>query len=243
MNLTVFANSTLYTPMPDEDITLGKGSTLDYLQEKYPFLIEGNWINGLTVMNVKNILQNYLKERHRKNWVILNVGAVECYSHPAKNFIYWCCQYLNFYGLDSLFTAYVLPKMLLAAKDLNEQNNQYFQTLTAEQFGEIFASVLPMLEGFSVIVIGLSKPNVESKRIHSHWRIQAEEYKNVIECFAKQYNNITYIDCWNKYDQYVVDTTHLTPEGHFILFQEIQSVIEAERGKYEQRGRIYFNGK
>src|SRR3989304_2260952 len=133
MNITVFANSTLYTPMPNEDVTLGKGSALDYLREAYPS-IEGNWINGLTVLNVKNSLQNYLKERHRKNWVIVNLGAVECYSHPAKNFLFWCCQYLNFYGQDELFTAYVLPKMLFAARDLNEQNNHYFQLFTAAQF-------------------------------------------------------------------------------------------------------------
>lgn len=226
MNLTIFANSTLYTPMSDEVTTLRKGSSLDYLREKYSINGEGSWINGLTIITVKNTLFNHLRERNRDNWIILNVGSVECYSHPSKNMLYWGMHYLNFYGCDSLFSSYVLPKMLDASKDINQENNQYYQILTANEFSVIFDLVLKLLEGFSVIMIGINNPNINNKRIDAHWIKQAQEYDNTIRDVVSHYNNISYIDCWNNYFDYVVDTTHLTPEGHLKIFEEIQIIIE-----------------
>lgn len=223
MNLTVFANSTLYTPMPDENTTLAEGSTLDYLREEYS-RINGLWLNGLTVITVKNILSEYLRERHFSHWVILNLGTVECYSHPSKSFLYWCTHYLNFYGCDALFSTFILPKMSMAARDIIEDNKEYFQTLSENEFAYIFNMVLKLLEGFSVIVVGVNKPNTENKRLDPHWLSQAEKYNAVIANLVSAYN-INYIDSWNKYANYVVDTTHLTPEGHLKMFQEIQSII------------------
>jgi hypothetical protein len=219
--ITIFANSTFYTPMPDEFTTSGV-STLDYMKETYKDVINGCWINGLTIMNVKRDLPHYLKERHRKNWVILNVGCVECYSHPAANILQWCCHYLSFYGCDPLFEAYVVPKMLIASKDLIGANKEFVVLLEPNEFATIFDSVLNLLEGFSVIVIGINKPK---KTKEPHWLQQAESYKEVIEVFSKGYNNVSYIDSWNKYADYVVDTTHLTSEGHLKVFQELQSII------------------
>lgn len=231
MTLTVFANSTLYTPMLNEEMTGGK-STFDYLQEEYP-TVEGMWINGLTAITVKNTMQHYLRERFRRNFVLLNIGSVECYSHPAKNILYWMCQYLQFYGADPLFQTYAFPKMYQAAKDLNESNSKFHRILDRNEFETILYSVLALLEGFSVIVIGMNKPNCNNKRIEPHWMTQAEEYKQAIEDCCSQFSNIDYIDSWNKYQGYVVDTTHLTPEGHMKIFEEIQSLIEKGREKYE----------
>ncbi len=224
MNLTIFANSTLYTPMPNEHTTLAEGSTLDYLREAYPSRINGLWLNGLTIMIVKNKLSDYLRERHSSNWILLNLGTVECYSHPSKSILYWCTHYLNYYGCDDLFSTFVLPKMLQAAKDVVEEKNTFIQTLTELEFMRIFDTVLRLLEGFSVIVIGMNKPNMGNNRFDGHWLLQAEEYNCVIEGVVKDYN-VHYIDSWNKYSKYVVDTTHLTPEGHLKMFEEIQSII------------------
>jgi len=219
--ITIFANSTFYTPMPDENTTSGI-STMDYMRETYKDVILGCWINGLTVLNVKKDLPLYMKERHRKNWVILNVGCVECYSHPAANILQWCCNYLSFYGCDPLFEAYVLPKMLIASKDLIHKNEKFTALLDSDEFIRVFDSVLALLEGFSVIVIGINKPK---KTNDPHWLEQAEYYNDEISFCVKNYNNIHYIDSWEKYAGYVVDTTHMTPEGHLQMFNELQSII------------------
>lgn len=211
--------------MLNENTTLAEGSTLDYLRKEYSN-INGLWLNGLTIMTVKNALFNYLRERHFNNWIILNIGTVECYSHPSKSILYWCTHYLNFYGCDSLFSTFILPKMLQAAKDVVEDKNTFIQLLTDMEFLKIFDMVLRLLEGFSVIVIGINKPNMNNTRLDGHWLLQAEEYNCVIENVVVNYSNIYYIDSWNNYKDYVVDTTHLTPEGHLKVFEEIQSIIE-----------------
>jgi hypothetical protein len=223
--ITVFANSTFYTAMPNAGLIEGK-STLDHLRENYD--VNGQWLNGVTVITVKNDLKEYLRERNRKNWIIINVGCVECYSHPAKNFLYWCCQYLNMYSCDSLFYSFVIPKMFIAAKDLNGKNNQFHQVLEVSEFTFIFDVILRLLEGFSVIVIGINKPNKQESNAHPHWIQQANDYKEAMERICVKYNNVVHIDSWNMLADYVVDSTHLNPEGHLKMFQEIERIIENE---------------
>jgi len=228
MNLTVLANSTLYTPMPDVLTTLNEDSTLHLLQECYPKL-NGIWLNGLTILNVRQVLSRYIRERFRTSWVIINVGAVECYSHASINFLQWCCHYLNFYGIDNLFSTFVIPKMLRVADSLCSGKEEFFQLLSAFEFGSILYSTLRLLEGFSVIVIGMNEPKTENEK----WKEQAREYENEIISVCGQYNNVIRIDSWNMYSSYIVDTTHLTPEGHNNMFRFIQTIIENEGRKHE----------
>jgi hypothetical protein len=67
----------------------------------------------------------------------------------------------------------------------------------------------------------MNKPN---KVNHEHWVNQAVEYEIVLNELASKYN-VHYIDCWNNYSQYVVDSTHLNVDGHLKMFQEIQGII------------------
>jgi len=222
MNITVFANSTLYTPMPDSLTTWNHDSTLHFLREYCPKL-DGAWLNGLTILNIKQMLPQYLRERHRSNWVIINVGAVECYSHKTANFLQWCSHYLNFYGCDPLFSTYVLPKMLKASDKLCSNEEDFHQLLSSSDFASILDSILRLLEGFSVIVIGMNEPKTENVV----WKNQAGDYEYVMAFICKQYNNVVHIDSWNLYNSYVVDTTHMTPEGHSSMFSRICNILES----------------
>lgn len=224
MTITVFANSTLYTPMPNITTTGGIG-TMDLLQEAYPDKITGLWNNGLTVLNVRKNLPLYLKERHARNWIILNLGAVECYTAPALSFLQWAMHYLFYYGHDEYFACYVLPRAFRAAQEVNGNASpqSYYRLMTPEDYGNIYNQILKLLEGFSVISIGINKPAFNDHRLE-----QATEYNEVIKKIDSQFNHIRHIDCWNLLDKYVVDTTHMTEEGNKILFDIIHSIIEGK---------------
>ncbi len=218
-SLTVFANSTLYTPMRDKErMALDESNTLSLLRNFH--YVRGNCLNGLTIMAVKQLLPQFLRERNRKNWVLLNLGAVECYSHRADHFLRWCCHYLNHYGSNE----YLLPRMLHASQDVCEKKETFYQIMTIGQFFSSFEIVLTLLEGFSVIVMGLNKPITDNEK----WQAQASEYEVYLSCLCQQFNNVTYVDCWNLFKDYVVDTTHLTPEGHVKVFEHLQSILNKE---------------
>ncbi len=217
-NLTIFANSTLYTPMYDnERMALEEANTL-WLLQNHVFTVKGVWLNGLIIMAVKQLLPQYLRERNRKNWILLNLGAVECYSHAPDHFLRWCCHYLTFYGMSEYF----LPRMLSASYDVCEKKEGvYYQIMDVGHFIAAFELVLRLLEGFSVIVMGLNKPVTKNNK----WEGQALEYNCFLGELCKGFNNVVYVDSWNLFKDYVVDTTHLTPEGHVKVFEYLQSIL------------------
>lgn len=235
MNLTIFANSTLYTPMQDGTITDEKSSScLTYLQDNYK--VNGVWINGLSIFHILNMHSNFLVERFRRNVILLDIGIVEALTHPAANFLHWCCMYLQSQGMTAEFKAYVLSHMIQASNHLTNKdriNEKYYYLLNTNDYGRLFTTLLKLIEGFSVIVLGMNRPNMENKSICYEWYDQADKYNDMIRDITKWNNNCVFIDRWNTLNEYVVDTTHLTPEGHVKMYDIINCELQTIKTKWE----------
>lgn len=218
--ITVFANSTLYTSMFDENTHGGVGC-LELLKNRYE--VNGLFTNGLTVLHVLPSFKIFAKERNKKNIVIINLGAVEAFSHPAENFLYWASYFLLENGCTSQFETYCIPKMVKATHALSHKREEFFRILDLPEFKSLFAQILLLLEGMSVIVLGMNKPNMNSQNARSHWIEQASEFNEGIKSVC---GNNDFIDIWNILENHVVDTTHLHPFGHRVLFNAINERIQ-----------------
>jgi len=235
MNLTIFANSTLYTPMQDGTIIDEKSqSCLTYLQNNYN--VNGIWINGLTIFHILNMHSNFLVERFRRNVILLDIGVVEALTHPAANFLHWCCMYLQSQGMTAEFKTYVLPYMTWASAHLTNKdriNENYYPLLNTNDYGNLLSIFLKLVEGFSVIVLGMNKPNMSNELLCKEWYTQANIYNERIKTITMWNSNCVFIDRWNLLSEYVVDTTHLTPEGHIRLFDIINCELQTIKTKWE----------
>ena len=229
--ITVFANSTLYTPMTDQNTTGGGQSCLDLLR-KHHAPIDGLWANGLTVLHVLPKMNLFLKERHRKHIVIINLGVVEAFTHPAPNVLHWCSHFLLENGCTPHFQTYTVPMMVNASHDLIHNKKAFYNLVESVDFAAMLFQILWLLEGFSIFLIGLNKPNMTNSFVADRWKEQAAQYDLIINKLRPSFNNISYFDIWNDLQEHVVDTTHLTPKGHQLFFKLINDEIERTYVKY-----------
>jgi hypothetical protein len=223
--ITVFANSTFYTPMINADTTGGGSSCLDHLRKR-GHGISGIWANGLTVFHVLENVHLFLKERHRKQTVIIHLGAVEAFTHPPANILYWCSHFLLENGCTPHFQAHAVPMMVKASHDLSNNINSFYRIADVGDFASMLEQIILLLEGFSVILIGMNKPNSNNKNVEQRWLSQAALYEEALKMIAGRFNNVLFVEMWDRFSEYVVDTTHLTPAGHTKLYDIINFLLE-----------------
>jgi len=230
--VTIFSNSVGYTSF--ENITTPSGyNYIDAIQgtdidgfslNPQPLLfnkVEGYWLNGLTILHVRNMIRRHLKGARKGSWVILHIGVVECFTHPSPNLLRMGVDYLSGWGEDPWFRTYIVPKMSRAAKVVSEKMPlEYNSFLNPDEFSILLNEVLNTCEGSSVIVMGLAEPN-DPDQIRT---IGAKEYNNCLQNSAKLYNAY-FIDIWNLCKEKVVDGAHLTPSGHSIIYDEIRKIV------------------
>ncbi len=220
MNLTIFSSSTGFRAYK----TMNEAGGLSYIDRLWPYYYpRGIWNDGLSILHVRRFIFEHL--RGNDKWFILHMGAVEALSHPAANYMEWCVRYLAYMGMDEGFSCFILPKMLKAAHSLSHKEEAFYKILEPQEFQVIFDFIMQyIMPGSKVIVIGMSKPNDPSK---PHWLPQAMVYNNLIEETANQYNAY-FINILDKYAPYVVDSNHMTEEGHNLLFEEIMNILNKE---------------
>lgn len=228
MNITLFTNSTFYTSMPDINTVAGM-SCLDHLRLAYPNQVEGLWLNGLTVLHVLPNMGRYLKERHPRNVVILNLGCVEAYSHPAQGFLHWTSKFLLENGSTPHFQSYVVPNMVDAAHAVCTNRTVFKRVVEPHHFGEMLYQIFLLLEGYTVIVVGMNRPNTNILADPDRWLSQGREFDTILRDVSIRFDNICYIPVWDSLSQYVVDSTHLTPEGHSKYFELVNGFLSSVR--------------
>lgn len=221
-SITIFGNSTPCTPMSDRFTVAGE-CWIELLCDFYKNRkeINGHWINGMTMAQADGMIERYLNRRIRDNWVILHLGACEAFTEKPANFLQGAIYWLNHWERHWAFDAYVLPKMERAAYCLTHNIDEYFRYFEPEEFQEIFHRFLKKLEGFSVIVIGMSFPN----EYFLTRRSQANEFNVVLKDISSQYNNVEFLNIFDLCRNDVVDTNHLTQLGHNTIFSEIVNII------------------
>jgi len=218
VNISVFCCSTGFTAMRKAD--LDHPSYVDILLSKYG-KPDGIWMNGLTILHIRHLISRFLRDRNTRSCIIIHVGVVEALTRPPENFLQQAVYFLNYYGYTQYFGTFVVPKMLRATKALTHNRKEYFRFLEPYQFRMILTDIAILLEGFTSIIVGMSKPVSPEYR----WIGQALEFNNILMEVCEEYN-LNFIDVWNLCPDQIVDSNHLTKEGHQRIFEQIQSIIE-----------------
>lgn len=219
-DIILLSNSTMFTAMESEVIH-GGVSCVDLLKEQYN--VYGLEVSGLTIFGSRCWLPNIVELGNPdKDWIIICLGVVEAYSHTSREVLVWYTNYMMENQINAEFQGIVGPMIEKASKD----THGFYRIIEPEDYRNLFQDFLSQLDKFPIISLGLSKPTEESFRRKPHWVKQSEEYRDVIETVSKSFNNVTYIDCWNTLDKFVVDSTHMNQEGHRILFEMIQEILQ-----------------
>jgi len=218
--LTIFSNSVGYTAFNN-----GVGPDCSYVDclKNSTNEINGYWTNGLTILHIRRMIKQHLKGSmgSGRSYVILHVGACECFTHPPENLLRLGVDYLSQWGEDPWFTTYIVPKMVRASKIIAEKMTpEFLPFLTVEEFAYLYNQVLGICEGHSVIIMGISKPNDPNVQRED----QVIDYDGMLKYLSNQYNT-HFIDVWNLCKGEVVDGTHITKEGHLIINNEIRRII------------------
>ncbi len=217
-DVILFTNSTMLTPMNTETIH-GKRGCVEILKQDYN--VVGYGISGLTIFEARHHVPVILENYHYGTWIIVCLGVVEAYSHTAREFLHWYDNYIINGNPDHTFYKFIDSKL----KEAKSNPHGFYRLLEPDEFRELFETFLWSFVSYPVICLGLSKPTKDSFKRKPHWVVQADEYRNVIESVGKKLLNIHYIDMWNDFGEYVVDSTHMTEEGHVILAERIRGVI------------------
>jgi hypothetical protein len=210
--ITVFGSSTAFTSLPVQ-----RRSYIHRLREK-GYEVQSYCMNGYTIWHVNRILPKVLTERGPENTIILHVGACEAITMAASNFLVMTTYWLHYGEVDHYFMAYFVPKMYKASIDLHEGKKSYHNYLTSSEFSFLYNRVLKQLEGYNVLAVGMSKPREESSDIRM---AQAMAFDNLIQKACSQASWVKYIDVWKECEGEVVDSNHLTEEGHRRLYESI----------------------
>lgn len=215
MKLFIFSSST-------GCVSLGGGeSYVEMLEKKYN--PEGIWINGLTVLSARHYAKQFIKGNKRV--VILHLGAVECFTRPLESFIIWCIREMGNWYNDPAWKEYFYYKLIQATISLEKKEQKYIQPLENFEFKKLYEDLLLILEGCKIIIIGMSKP----KRPDPHWVEQASAFNDILKDLSVKYKTY-FIDVFNKYDQYAIDSNHLNDEGHNLLYQEVDKILKSIKG-------------
>lgn len=217
----IFGNSVAYLSYSFE----GKDTEANYtemISKETP--VQGYYFNGLTILDIRQLISNMVmgKGGFNKVYVIIHVG-IECVSHATANFIYNGLAQLQRFGYSPHFQTFIVPKLLDASKCLtHDYKDRFFSLLTPAEFDFLYREVMWLLEGCHVILMGMSKPNIQDK---PYFTEQALVIDNIIRKIAHDYS-YSFIDVWNWYPQYVADSCHLTEEGHREIFEQLKTIIK-----------------
>uniref|UniRef100_A0A6M3J7S4 Uncharacterized protein n=1 Tax=viral metagenome TaxID=1070528 RepID=A0A6M3J7S4_9ZZZZ len=152
--------------------------------------------------------------------VVIQVGCCEAVTRPAKDFLQLSINYMCHYLPDSFFDSIIVSKMEKAIDDICKGKETYYCFLSPEEFRNLYVLGCRALMGRQGILMGLVRPKIEDQRKID----QLGEYNNIIKEVA-EYTDNYFIDVWNLTDAYSGDTTHITFEGHKIIFEKIQEKI------------------
>jgi hypothetical protein len=212
MNLFIFSSSTGM-------VGFGGTSYIDKLETVYS--PQGLWNNGFSILSARHNVHRILKGNKRV--VILHLGAVECFTMPAENFLVWCIRELGHHWYtDSDWKAYFYHKLLKATDALFKKETVYIRPLEDYEFRVLYEELIRMLEGSKILIMGMSKPVLPEP----HWTEQAVSFNNILKELSDKYNTY-FIDVYNKYSDYVVDSNHLNTAGHELLYQEVDQIIRS----------------
>lgn len=223
MNLYVFCNSTGYEVYDGfGKPNLKAPSYLDSLRKEYGE-VQGCWLNGLMILHVREMVRRKVSgdRNGQETIVILNVGVCESATRSVENFLNLTCHYLNAYGYDKWFGAYVVPVMDEVSRCLVRGEKKFVQFLHVSHFLELFSQVFFILQGVKIICLGLNKPNLTSEP----WRHeQVKLYNDSLANLCSE-NRIQFLDVWNLCEEEIVDNTHMTARGHSLIFEELKRLI------------------
>lgn len=210
--ITVFGSSTAYNSFPP-----GK-SYVDLLWKGNMGDLTSYCMNGYTIWHANYILPNLLNQRGPGRHIILHVGACEAISMKASNFLVTASHWLNFGQVDHYFMTFIAPKILQAAIDIHAgKEDAYYSFLTVDEFRILYRKVLQHLSGFSVLAMGMSRPNTGS----DIRKTQAADFNAIIDEECAKVPGTEYVNVWGLCRDEVVDSNHLTEKGHAILYEEI----------------------
>ena len=210
MNITVFGCSTSYLPYDGTNV-VGK-SYIDLLQEKH--IINGIWVNGLNVFNVREEAKNFIRGNDR--WIILHLGAVEAFTHPPDYLIDYALNNMLIWGSNRYF----LSLLVKAKKSFNEKKEEYFHLIDVIEFERVYRDILEITWGSKVIIVGLGKPNT----FDSFRQIQVGLYEQVLRKLHDEYQT-KFVNLWNNYSEFIVDLNHLNDQGHKKIFNELEEIF------------------
>jgi hypothetical protein len=209
--ITIFGSSTAYISFPEN------GKSYVDLLKNHGYPIDSHCLNGYTIWHANYMLPEIAPEWEDNPTFILHVGACEAITMKSSNFLvmttYWLVNGKN----DEYFMRYFAPKMVKAADANHCGRMEYFRYLEPDEFKHLYHRVLLMLKDFNVLAVGMSNPQSSSDiRVD-----QAREFDEVIKELVTICPWSKYIDVWNLCAGEVVDSSHLTVEGHRRLFEVI----------------------
>lgn len=210
--ITIFGSSTAYVSMP----RYGK-SYVHLLQESRQD-VHSHCMNGYTIWHANYMIPRLLTERNSSNVIILHVGACEAMTMELKNFLVLSTYWLNFGEVDEWFRTYIVPKIYQASSDLLEGKKNFYSLLDSGEFSNLYARVLKHLEGYKVLCIGMSRPSNEVSDIRIE---QAASFDLAIRLLCIPFPQVEYIEVCKLCEGEVVDSNHLTEQGHKLLYNEI----------------------
>ena len=212
-SVTIFGSSTAYYAHDPGC------SYVDMLKNDYD--VKSLCMNGYTIWHANYILPQFLTERGPDKWIILHVGASECATMKISNFLVLASYWLIYGSNDHYFQTFIGPKMYRASLDLADGIENYYSLLNRSEFLALYDKLLQGLESFSVLCVGMSKPN-EATDIRME---QAITFETAIDecCRCRPWTR--QIRVWDLCDGQIIDSNHLTNEGHKILYNEIRGVI------------------
>lgn len=215
--ISIFGNSTSYYSMSPGM------SYVDLLRGNGGYEVRSSCMNGNTIWHANHMLPNILDRRGGDKWVILHVGASEAATMKIANFLLLASYWLNFGVVDHYFMTFIAPKIYQASIDLQTGVDTYHSLLTNVEFKTIYDKVLKSLELFSVLALGMSRPNSGSDiRIE-----QARDFDSSIKDSCIKYPWARFIDVWGLCEDEIIDSNHLTDSGHDILYREIMKRIQS----------------
>jgi hypothetical protein len=210
--ITIFGSSTAYISFPD------RNKSYVHLLRESGKTLRSYCSNGYTIWHANYMLPKILPERSTSQLVILHVGASEVMTMKLTNFLVLASYWLHFGEVDHYFKAFISPKIHKAACALHDRKELYLSLLTLEETELLFEKVLGYLNGYKIIVMGMSRPIDDVGNIRL---IQAEVHDKVIKDVCTTFPEIEFMDVFNLCSGKVVDSTHLNEEGHRILYNEI----------------------
>jgi len=210
--ITIFGSSTAYVSMPE----YGK-SYVHLLQESRQD-VHSYCMNGYTIWHANYMLPRLLTERNNSNVIILHVGACEAMTMELKNFLVLSTYWLNFGEVDEWFRTYIVPKIYQASSDLLEGKQEFYGLLDGSEFFALYKRVLKHLEGYKVLCIGMSKPSDDLRDIRKE---QAASFDFAIKGVCNLCDWAEHIEVSELCEGEVVDSNHLTEQGHKLLYNEI----------------------